>query len=118
MKKGDMEGAASHVDFPVMMLTDNAAGVPSSVMFDKAQWLESMKKGMDNMPKDLKLTKKNKITFISDSLAMVEETNDRAMGKVKEKWTSAALVELRDGKWMFKAMIEGGWGEVVPPAQK
>jgi hypothetical protein len=103
-------------NIPVMMLTDNAAGVVSSSMWDKATWVETMKKAGADMPKDMKMTKKQKVTFISDSLAMVEETNDMAMGKVKDKWTSAAVVVLKDGKWMFKSMMEGGWGDMMPPA--
>lgn len=114
MKKGDMDAMAARVDFPVMMMTDNAAGVPSTVMWEKAQWLESMKKSMAEMPKDMKMAKKTKVTFITDSLAMVEETNDMTMGKVKDKWTSASLVTLKDGKWMVKAMVEGGWGDAMP----
>ncbi len=118
MKKGDVEALATHFDFPVMMMTDSAAGVPSSSMWEKAVWVDAMKKAASSLPKDLKLAKKTRITFVSDSLALVEEANDRTLGKVKDKWTSAAIVQLKDGKWMFKAMIEGGWGEVMPPAQK
>lgn len=117
-KKGDWEGMAARVDFPVMMMTDNAAGVPSTSMWEKAQWLETMKKAGADMPKDMKMAKKQKYTFISDSLAFVEETNDMTMGKVKDKWTSAAIVELKDGKWMFKGMIEGGWGDAMPAEKK
>ncbi|MBS1151393.1 MAG: hypothetical protein H6Q89_3091 [Myxococcaceae bacterium] len=117
MKKGDVDAMAARVDFPVMMMTDNAAGVPSTSMWEKQQWIDSMKKSFADMPKDMKTAKKTKATFLSDSLAMVEETNEMTMGKVKDKWTSAAIVELKDGKWMFKGMIEGGWGDMMPPAK-
>ena len=115
MKKGDVDTMAARVDFPVMMMTDNAAGVPTTAMWDKATWMESMKKAAADMPKDMKMAKKTKITFLSDSLAMVEESNDMTMGKAKDKWASASIVELKDGKWMFKGMIEGGWGDMMPP---
>ncbi len=117
-KKGDWEGMAARVDFPVTMVTDNAAGVVSSSTWDKATWVESMKKAGADMPKDLKMSKKQKVIFLSDSLAMVEESNERTIGKQKDKWTSAALVVLKDGKWMFKSMIEGGWGDAMPPEKK
>jgi hypothetical protein len=117
MKKGDMDTIASRIDFPVMMMTDNAAGVPTTAMWEKQMWIDTMKKSMEGMPKDIKMAKKTKITFISDSLGMVEETNERTVGKAKDKWTSAAIVELKDGKWMFKGMIEGGWGDMMPPAK-
>lgn len=115
MKKGDVEGMAARIDFPVMMMTDNAAGVASTAMWEKQAWIDTMKKANADMPKDMKMTKKTKITFISDSLAMIEETNDMTMGKVKDKWTSAAIVNLKDGKWVFKGMMEGGWGDMMPP---
>ncbi len=115
MKKGDVDAVAARVDFPVMMMTDSTAGVPSTSMWEKAMWMETMKKSAADMPKDMKMAKKTKIIFISDSLAMVEETNDMTMGKAKDKWTSASIVELKDGKWMFKGMIEGGWGDMAPP---
>ena len=115
MKKGDVDAMAARVDFPVMMMTDNAAGVPTTAMWEKQTWVDSMKKSFGDMPKDMKMGKKTKITFLSDSLAIVEETNDMTMGKAKDKWMSAAIVELKDGKWMFKGMIEGGWGDMMPP---
>ena len=33
-----------------------------------------------------------------------------AMGKQKSEWKSHSLVVNKDGKWMFKEMVEGGWG--------
>ena len=117
MKKGDVEGMAARIDFPVMMMTDNAAGVPSTAMWEKAAWVDAMTKAHVGMPKDMKMAKKTKVIFISDSLAFVEETNDMTMGKAKDKWMSGAIVELKDGKWMFKGMIEGGWGDMMPAAK-
>ncbi len=114
MKKGDLDAMAARVDFPVMMMTDNAAGVPSTAMWERQQWIDSMKKSFAEMPKDIKTAKKTKATFISDSLAMVEESNEMTVGKAKDKWTSSAIVALKDGKWLFKGMIEGGWGDVMP----
>ena len=63
-KKGDFDALAARVDFPVMMLTDNAAGVVTSTIWDKATWVETMKKAGADMPKDIKMAKKQKITFI------------------------------------------------------
>lgn len=114
MKAGNMEACAAHIDFPVMMMTDTAGGVPSTAMLDKATWVASMTKSMADMPKDIKMGKKTKITFMTDSLAFVEEDNDMAIGKNKDKWVSGAIVELKDGKWVAKGMIEGGWGDLMP----
>lgn len=119
-RKGDVEAMAARVDFPVMMITDNGAGVPSSVMWDRAAWVETMKKGLAGMPspKDTKWAKKTKPTFISDSIAMVEEANDITLGKVNDKWTSASIVVLKDGKWMLKAILEGGWADLIPATRR
>lgn len=113
-KAHDFEAMLAHIDFPVMLLTDSAAGVPSSAMLDKATFVSVMTKSSGEMPKDAKIVKKTKITFITDSLAFVEEDNEMTLGKAKDKWVSGGLVELKDGKWMVKARIAGGWGDLMP----
>jgi hypothetical protein len=119
-KKGDLEGMAALYDFPAFMMTDNSAGVVSADEWTKDKWMGIMKPAMENMPKDLKHTVKPKPTFVSDSIAFVEEQNSRTIGKGKpETWTSASIVILKDGKWMFKGGAEGGWGDMMgPPAEK
>lgn len=116
-KKGDMDTVASMHDFPVFMLTDNSAGVPSAGdLWSKDQWLSTMKAANENMPKDIKMSRKQKYTFITDSLVFVEETQTATVGKGKpDSWTSGAVLVLKDGKWMFKSGIEGGWGDMMPP---
>jgi hypothetical protein len=118
LKKGDIEALAARIDFPLMMMTDDSAGVPSTSSWEKQLWIDTMKASIANLPKDVKMAKKTRATFISDSLAMVEEANERTVGKKKETWTSAALVGRKDGRWMFKAMIEGGWGDQLPSPVK
>ena len=114
MKAQNMDACTAMIDFPVMMMTDNGAGVPTTTMWDKATWVATMTKSMADMPKEMHMGKKTKITFITDSLAFVEEDNDMTMGKAKDKWVSGSIVELKDGKWMMKGMIEGGWGDMMP----
>jgi len=119
MKKGDLEAMAALNDYPMWMGTDNAAGVPSYSEMNKEAWMASMKPAMENAPKDMKMTSKIKATtFITDSLAFVEHTSTMQMGKMKDSWVSASLVVLKDGKWMFKQMVEGGWGDVMSSAKK
>ncbi|GEM_PF-3178739 len=116
LKKGDIDALAARIDFPLTMITDTAAGVPVTLQWERQAWVDTMKRSA-GLPKDLKLSKKTKVTFLSDSLAMVEEANEQIIGKAKDRWLSGAVVQRRDGQWMFKAMIEGGWGELVaaPP---
>ena len=33
------------------------------------------------------------------------------MGKTTMTWKNAQTVVLKDGKWMVKSMVEGGWGD-------
>lgn len=105
LKKGDVEALAARIDFPLTMITDNAAGVPVTLQWERQAWLDTMKRS-PLPPKDLKLSRKTKVTFLSDSLAMVEEANAQA----KDKWLSGAVLQRKDGQWVFKVMVEGGWG--------
>src|SRR4051794_13226221 len=42
-KKGDINMAAEHMDFPMMMATDDANGLVSTAMWTKEQWMNDMK---------------------------------------------------------------------------
>lgn len=119
MKKGDVAALEALHDFPVYMLTDNAAGATSGGEWNKEMWTQVMKPMIENMPKDVKMTHKAKPTFVTDSIAFVEETHTMTVGKGKpETWTSAAIVVLKDGKWMMKGGAEGGWGDMPMPEKK
>jgi hypothetical protein len=112
-KKGDLAAAEALHDFPVYMMTDNAAGVVSSGEYSKEQWTQMMKPAMEGM-KDVKMSRKVKPTFVTETIAFVEENNTMTVGKGKpETWTSASIVILKDGKWMFKGGAEGGWGDMM-----
>jgi hypothetical protein len=116
MKKGDVDTMAAHWDFPVYMITDNAAGVTMGDLWTKDMWMQTMKPMFENMPKDAKHTMKTKATFLTDSIAFVEENHSMQMGKEKaQTWTSGSIVVLKDGKWMFKTGAEGGWGDMPQP---
>jgi hypothetical protein len=109
MMKGDMETVAGTIDFPVMMVTDTSAGNGMAAMMTKEQWMGAMK-GMDKM-KDMKMTEKHKIDWLTDSLAVVHGDHTATMGGKKMEWTASSLWMMKDGKWMNKMMAEGGWGD-------
>ena len=117
MMKGDAEAMAALCDFPVMMMTDSQAGATYTEMYTKEMWMKEMTQGMQNMPKDMKVDIKTKATFMSNNMAFVEETKNMTMGKMKDSWKGGALVEMKDGKWMFKGQIEGGWGDMMGKKQ-
>jgi len=113
-QKGDLAAAEALHDFPLYMMTDNAAGVVSSGNYSKEEWNQMMKPALENMPKDVKMKSTHKPTFVTDSIAFVEETHTMTPPKGKpETWTSASIVILKDGKWMFKTAVEGGWGDMM-----
>jgi hypothetical protein len=113
MKKGDVNGFADNVDFPVMMVTDNQAGQFMSTSVDREGFVKMMGESMSHMPKDMKMGGKHSARFLSDSLAAVDEDQTASMGKMKGAWKSESLVVLKDGKWKMKMMAEAGWGDTM-----
>lgn len=113
MKKGDVNGFADNVDFPVMMVTDNQAGQFMSKSVDREEFVKMMGESMSHMPKDMKMSGKHTAHFLSDSLAAIDETMSASMGKTKGNWNGASLAVLKDGKWKMKMMAEAGWGDTM-----
>jgi|CXWL01.1.fsa_nt_gi hypothetical protein len=117
MMKGDAEAAAALCDFPMMMMTDSHAGATHMEMYTKEMWMKEMTPWMQNMPKDMKMDVKTKPMFMSNNMAFVEESKTMTMGKTKDAWKGGALVVMKDGKWMYKGQIEGGWGDMMGKKQ-
>ncbi len=119
VKKGDVEGLSALYDFPAMMMTDNSAGVVSTDEWTKEKWMGIMKPAIENMPKDMKHSIKTKPTFVTETIAFVEETNTRTIGKAKpESWTTESILVNKDGKWLFKGGAEGSWGDMMAASEK
>ncbi len=112
-KKGDAEGVAAMIDFPITMTTDSSSGATFAESWDRTKWMNMMKPMMANLPKDLKMSHKHKAEFLSDNLVSVIEDHSMTMGKEKSNWKSHCLVIKKDGKWMTKASTEGGWGDMM-----
>ena len=115
-KSGSADAVADLVDFPVIMLSDDATGAPKYFIAERAQWVAMMKPFLASMPKDVKMTHKHQTHFLSDTLAVAIEETSMKMGKTKGKWKGMSVLTLRDGKWKFKEMSEAGWGDMPPPA--
>ena len=117
-KSGDVNAAADNLDFPVVMLSDDSTGAAKSFLATREQWVEIMRPFITNAPKDVKMTHKHDVHFLSDTLAVAVEDNGMTMGKTRGKWKSLSVLTLRDGKWKFKEMAEAGWGDMPVPGNK
>lgn len=110
-KKGDLDAAVALVDFPVLMVTDDSKGEASAEEWTKEQWVKVMapfyKKPMPGQTRD-----KPTIFLITDSLASVDNEWSHTMGKQTMKGRSSMLLVRKGGKWLVRAMVEGGWGDV------
>lgn len=117
-RKGDLAAAAALVDFPVLMVTDDAKGQASSVAWSKEQWTQVMEP-FYKQPMQGKVSHKPLVFLASDSLATLNDTVTMAMGKKSMTSRNTTLLVRRDGKWLVKAMMEGGWGDMMSasPAQ-
>lgn len=112
MKKGDFEGSVARHDFPIYMMTDDSKGMPMGQVYERDAFVAEMKPFWDNMPKDLRYTHKPTITVLSDSLVSVTDDFTMHQGKQSLRGRNATILVKRDGKWMWKAMTEAGWGDM------
>jgi uncharacterized protein (TIGR02246 family) len=116
MKKADVQAFADLMDFPVMMVTDDAKGVESHNEVDRDNFVKMMTPFMKEPPKGMSETHKHAAHFLSDTLAMVDEDTSMTMGKTKGAWKSESMLVMKDGKWKVKAMFEAGWGDMPKAA--
>ncbi len=116
-KKGDLEAAASLIDFPVLMVTDDSNGEARTGSWAQEKWMQVMAPFYKPMP-DMKVTHKPTIFMITDSLASVDDVSTMTMGKRNITSRSNMLLVRTGGEWRVKSMTEGGWGDMMkgPPA--
>lgn len=115
--KGDLEGSAALIDFPVMMATDDAKGEASGEPWTREQWVEMMKPFYDKpMPAGTMTPGKQTVVILTDSLALVGSGWTMKVGGKKVSGTSGMLLIRKGGAWKVKAMAEGGWGDMPATA--
>jgi hypothetical protein len=114
-KAGDIATAAAAVDFPVYMVTDDSKGNVYTETWDKDKYMATMTEAMKGMPKDVKVKHNRKYDFLTDDMAMLYDNATMTMGKQTVNVRSAGLVIKKDGQWMMKSMMEGGWGDSMKP---
>jgi Domain of unknown function (DUF4440) len=111
-KKGDVDAAAALVDFPVLMVTDDSQGQAMSDSWTREKWLQVMKPFYSPHP-EMKVKHKPAITLLTDSLATIADEATITMGKKTVTARSSTMAIRKDGKWLIKAMVEGGWGDMM-----
>jgi hypothetical protein len=114
MKKGDFNAAIARIDFPVFMATDDSRGTTMAREYSREEYVSMMKPMFESMPKDIKVTHKPNIHVLSDSLASIYDEFTMTTGQSQQKMMgrSSALLVKKDGRWMWKTMIEPGWGDM------
>lgn len=114
--RGDIDAAAAIIDFPILMVTDNARGEGGGEEWNREQWLQVMRPFYAKpMPPGSQVPGKRNIVLISDSLALVGAGWTMKMGPKKVSGTSGLLLVRKGGEWKAKAMVEGGWGDMPMP---
>ena len=115
--KKDWDAMTARVDFPVYMLTDSLAGVPSGEATSKDAYLAMMKPSWESGGPAPVTKHKLTISVLSDSLVNVVDDFDMTMGKTRVKGRNASTLVHVAGAWKFKTMTEAGWGDMAgPPA--
>jgi hypothetical protein len=114
--KGDIDAAAALIDFPVLMVTDNAKGEGGGEAWVREQWMQVMRPYYAKpMPPGSQKQGKRTIVLVTDSLALVGAGWTMTMGPKKLTGTSGLLLVRKGGEWKAKAMVEGGWGDMPMP---
>jgi hypothetical protein len=115
-KKGDLEGAAAIIDFPVLMVTDDRKGEAAGEGWSREQWLKVMTPFYAK-PMAGTMTHKPAIFLVTDSLATANvEWTMKEGGKTTSGRNSLILIR-KGGEWKVKAMMEGGWGDMPMPGE-
>ena len=79
-KKGDLAAAAAHIDFPVLMVTDDTKGQASGDELVEGA-VDPGHGAMYEQPMDVKMTHRPQIFLASDSLATLNDEVTMTMGK-------------------------------------
>ncbi len=119
MDKGDLEAAANLVDFPVLMVTDDAHGKALHAEVDRAHWTQMMAPFANMSPegkKHMTMTAKNRPEFLSNDLAFVISDITVTMAGKQHSNKSVTMLTRVGGAWKAKMMAEAGWGDMDPNA--
>jgi len=121
MMSGNMDEAMAHMDFPIFMMTDDKDGNVMTNMADAASWKKTMEPGMKAMMENKEMAAqmakmpkpKSDIFFLTDTMAVVTSKMQMPMGKEKMDVHNSTLMIQKNGTWMMKGEMEGGWGDMA-----
>jgi Domain of unknown function (DUF4440) len=115
-KKGDLDGAAAVIDFPVLMVTDDKKGEAAGETWTRAQW-EQVMKPFYAKPMEATMKHEPAIFLVTDSLATANvKWTMKERGKTMTGRNALILIR-KGGEWKVKAMMEGGWGDMPMAAE-
>lgn len=116
-KKGDLEAAAALIDFPVLMVTDDAKGEASGESWTRERWIEVMKPFYAK-PMEGQMKQHPTLFLVTDSLATANVEWKMTTGGKTMSGRNALILVRKAGEWKVKAMMEGGWGDMpMPPGE-
>ncbi len=115
-RKGDLDAASALVDFPVLMVTDDSKGEATAGAWSKEQWMQVMAPFYKKPMGDMKVTHKPSIFMVTDSLASVDDQQTMTLGGKKVATRTTSLLVRKNGHWLVKSMVEGGWGDSMKEA--
>jgi hypothetical protein len=110
-KKGDLDGAAALIDFPVLMVTDDNKGEAAGETWTREQWVQVMKPFYAK-PMEGTLMHRPAIFLVTDSLATANVEWTMKEGGKTTTGRNALILIRKGGGWKVKAMMEGGWGDL------
>lgn len=119
-REGNIAAAASLMDFPVYMVTDDWKGEAVTAEWDRDRWMERMGPLFRSPVPDLRQKHEHNVFIVSDSLANVDDEQRVRMGRTTVTIRSSSLVIRKGRRWLVKSVIEGGWGDsqlVKPPGE-
>lgn len=109
-KARDLDAMLAMHDFPLYMATDDASGNIEAGEYSKEQYTAMMAPFMENMPKDMKVKHKPQVTVLSDNIAVVVDKFTITAGKQRISGSNSGMLVKKNGNWMWKSMVEAGWG--------
>lgn len=113
IKQGKIDLFMSQEDYPLFVVTDTTTGETVADVWDAARNAEIMKQAVPYGPKTELLHEERQYFFLTNDMAISYEINAFVIGGKKVKWRAANLLVKRNGKWMNKGILEGGFGDFL-----
>ncbi|MFE1174404.1 nuclear transport factor 2 family protein [Streptomyces sp. NPDC058773] len=107
----DVERMADMAEFPLNLVSDDAAGNGRSAQWDRNQYIATMTQVMGDGSEDITFESTRTPVFLSPALVVVFSDSTMTMEGETRQLRYADILVRRDGTWAFQTMIQGGWGD-------